>query len=267
MRGDIRYPNKIVWVVVGMIALLCALLLMLLPSGRREPSPPFDLRLFLVAPPSQEFSITKALQHIKEDPNDIATLLAMQQYYAYQGEWEKSAEIGQKIVRSRQGFREGNAYLGIVYAMIYLSKVEDAHKWITIGLQKVVDKQQRAQLYRALGDIFLLQYEGQKHDHYSLAMAELRYQLALQEWPQYSFAKANLAYVKFRQGHLISARQLINEVLSSAMSTTRDKAVATYYLAQIEEATGNIVEAQRLYSQARQMHPESFVSRSGNNQP
>lgn len=263
MRDEIRHPNKIVWVVAGVIALLCAISVLLIPSSQREPSPPSDLRLFLVTPPSREFSVTRAWQQVKKNPNDIATLLEIQQYYAYQGEWEKAVEIGKRVVRSPQGLREGNAYLGIIYAMIYLGRVEAAREWIAVGLQKVADKQQRAQLHRTLGDILLLQYV-RKRDHYSLAMAELSYHQALQAWHQYSFAKAQLAYVKFRQGNFKSARQLIREVLNSSESTERDKAVATYYLAQLEETSGNTDLAKRLYSQAEQMHPESFIQRPSN---
>lgn len=257
MRDEIRYPNKAIWVVVGLVAFLCALSMVLRPADRREPTPPYDLRLFVVSPP-QGFSIGEALEVIKRDPDNIALLLQIQHYYAYQGEWEEVVEIGKKIVSSPQGDREGTAYLGLVYAFIYLGQPQTAQEWIAKGLRKVEDKQLRAQLYRALGDVFLLQYEARR-SHYDLSMAAIEYQLALQEWHEYAFARANLAYVRFRQGSILSARQLIREVLQSSASTPRDKAAATYYLAQIEEVSGNVAEAKRLYNQAREIHPESFI--------
>ena len=259
MRDEIRYPNKAVWIVVGLVAFLCALSMVLIPVVRKEPNPPYDLRLFVVNPP-QGFRIDEALEAIKRDPNDVASLLQVQHYYAYQGEWEKVVEIGKKIVASPQGAREGSAYLGLVYAYIYLGQPQTAQEWIANGLRKVADKQLRAQLHRAAGDILLLQYEARR-SRYDLSMAAIDYQLALQEWPEYAFARANLAYVRFREGNILSARQLIREVLQSSASTPRDKAVATYYLAQIEEISGNIAEAKRLYNQAREMHPESFIER------
>jgi tetratricopeptide (TPR) repeat protein len=266
MRDTIRYPSKIVWAVVGLFAFLCALLLVLVPSSRRETSPPYDLRLFFVAPPEQGFSIESALKKMKLNPDDITLLLKIQHYYAYEGEWEKVVETGKKIVLSPKGEREGIAYLGITYALIYLGKVEEAEKWIAEGLQKVANSQQRAQLHRAAGDISLLRYEAQKR-YYYLSMAETEYRRALQEWPEYSFAHANLAYVKFKQGNFTTARQIISKVFHSPEATARDRAVATYYLAQIEQVSGNATEAERLYNKARQIHPESFIQSSSNRNP
>jgi tetratricopeptide (TPR) repeat protein len=260
MRDEIRAPNKIVWIIVGLVAFCCALLMTIVPKDQREPNPPFDLRLFLVAPPEQGFSVDKAIQEIKRNPENIDILLKLQQYYAYQAEWQKAIEIGEKILSSPRGRREGNAYLGIAYAWIYLGQLDKAQEWISKGLRTVVDNQQLAQLERVLGDILLLQSEAQR-THYELSLAELHYRQALQEWPQYAFARANLAYVKFRQGDLRSARELIQEVLQSPESTARDRAVALYYLAQIEEVSGNTAEAKRLYNQAKATHPESFVQK------
>jgi hypothetical protein len=97
MRDEIRYPNKVVWVVVGLIALFCAWLMLLVPSGRKEPTPPYDLRLFLVHPP-QSVSINETLEAIKKDPTNREALLQAQHYYAYHGEWEKVIEMGKRIV-------------------------------------------------------------------------------------------------------------------------------------------------------------------------
>lgn len=263
MRDEIRYPSKIVWAVVGLFAFLWVLSLLLVSSSRREPSPPFDLRLFFIAPPEQGFSIESAMEKMMLNPDDITLLLKIQHYYAHEGEWEKVVELGRKIVLSPKGEREGTAYLSNTYALIYLGKVEEAEKWIAAGLQKVTNNQQRAQLYRAAGDIFLLRYEAQKN-YYYLNMAEIEYRRALQEWFEYPFAHANLAYVKFKQGNFTTARQIIGKVLHSPEATARDRAVATYYLAQIEQVSGNAVEAERLYNKARQIHPESFVQSSKN---
>lgn len=71
-------------------------------------------------------------------------------------------------------------------------------------------------------------------------------------------AKAHLAYVKFKRGETDLAQQLIDEVLQSPEARAREKAIATYYLAQIKAAQGDTAEANRLYERAKQMHPDSF---------
>lgn len=261
MREEIRQPNKVVWVVVGGIALLLALLMVISErlgnSIRKEPTPPFALKFFIPPPTPPNFDLAKALGQLEQTPHDITLLVEVQAYSASQQKWDKALEIGKTIVRSSKGSHEVNAYLGNIYALANKGKLEEATKWAILGLQKVSDRAGRAQLRRALGDLSLMHWEATDDLSYFID-ASTHYQLALQEWSQVPLAKAHLAYIKFKRGETELAQKLIDAVLQSPEAIEREKAIATYYLAQIKASQGDTAEANRLYERSEQLHPDSF---------
>ncbi len=259
MRDEIRPPNKIVWLIVGLIAFLIALLAALAPPSKTEQIlPPFSLRLFIPPLPPKGFNLEVALRKMRQNPDkDIPLMLNLQTYYASQEKWEQALAIGERIVKLPEGSQEANAWLGIVYALVNLGRTNEAQEWVQRGLQEVHDRYGRAQLYRVEGDLKLLDYMKQKKSSV-LYEAQKLYESAIKEHPQVPLAKANLAYVLFRRGETRSARALIEDVLNSSDVTLREKAIATYYLAQIEESEGDKEEATLLYEKSKQMHPDSF---------
>lgn len=160
MREEIRQPNKVVWGVVGGVALLLALLIVISERLgnpiRKEPMPPFSFKFFILPSAPPHFDLAKALGQLEQTPQDVALLVEVQTYYASQQKWDKALEIGKTIVRSSRGSHEANAYLGNIYALANMGKLEEATEWAMLGLQRVSDRAGRAQLRRALGDLSLM---------------------------------------------------------------------------------------------------------------
>ncbi len=261
MRDEIRQPNKIVWLIVGLIAVLIALSAVLAPSTpTKEPDPPFAVVLFVPPLLPEGFDAEKAHELLRKQPNDVETLVGLQSYYANKGDWSKALEVGEQIVMLPEGGDNVYAYLGIIYALVNLDRTDEVWNWLHSAFLRVHDGMGRAQLHRVHGDLHLIDYLT-KGNAYKLQDAKREYESALKLWREAPLARANLACVLFRLGEGEKARQLVNEVLESKESTTREKAVATYWLAQIEESRGNKEVARQLYHKAKSMHPPSFVLR------
>ncbi len=261
MRDEIRKPNKLVWLIVGLIAFLIALLAVLAPSTpTKKPDPPFAVVLFVPPLLPEGFDPEEALELLRKQPNDVETLVGLQSYYANKGDWSKALEVGEQIVNLPEGRSNVYSYLGIIYALINLNRTDEVWNWLHRAFLTVHDGMGRAQLHRVRGDLHLIDYLT-KENAYKLQDAKREYESALKLWREAPLVRANLAYVWFRLGEGEKARQLVNEVLASKETTTREKAVATYWLAQIEESQGNKEVARQLYHKAKSMHPPSFVLR------
>ena len=212
-------------------------------------------------PPEIELptTLTELEQQVKEHPKDFMVHFYLMCGYAQQGQWQRCLKAALQAIQLDPS--DVNVHLGIIYAYANLNQLEKALKQADSSLKHPFRGWERGALLRVRGDLLMDLYRRQKA-HALLSKAQNSYRKVLETDRQNALALIGLARVEIEQKRFLSAKQYLDRVLKQVKvdepGGRRKRALALYYLGMLEELQGNVAKAEALYSQALQMHPQSF---------
>lgn len=221
-------------------------------------------RLVVVRYPPPEINIPYSLDRlqvrVRHNPNDITAHFYLMCLYAQKRQWEQA--LHHALQARRLDNTNVNAHLGAIYAYANLGRWQEAYDSVQAALKLSFDNQARSALLRVKGDLLMDRY-ALTHQKRLLQQALSTYQQALKIDPANTQAIVGIALVEIERQAYRTAKQRLQKALSQVQvqepGGRRRKALVLYYLGVIEERQGRLKEAEQLYQEAVQTHPQSFL--------
>ncbi|MEN3002489.1 MAG: tetratricopeptide repeat protein [Armatimonadota bacterium] len=206
------------------------------------------------------YSLEQLQAQVRRSPDDFTAHFYLMCLYAQKGQWEQS--LRHALQARRLNRSDVNVHLGIIYAYANLGRWQQAYESAQNALKLSFDNRSYSALLRVKGDLLLDRYTTTSQKNL-LQQALSTYQQALKADPANIQASVGIARVEIERRSLQAAKRRLLKALSQVNenepSGRRRKALVLYYLGVIEEYRGQLKEAKRLYQEAVQTHPPSFL--------
>jgi len=272
-RGNRR---RAPWGAIIVAALLLLYMSLSSVMGQQKKSPPQSPRklpnltmpkhapiLVQYPPPEIEvpYSVEQLQARLRHQPSDFVAHFYLMCLYAQQGQWQLSLR---HALRARQiDNSDINVHLGIAYGYAHLGRDKQAEEALQAALQLPFNREDRSALWRVRGDVATDRFVRTGQSSW-LTQARFAYQQALQLDASNIQAMVGLARIAIAYRNYTAAQRQLQKALIQvdlgAPGGHRKKALVIYYLGVIEELRGRMSQAKRLYQEARQLHPPSFLS-------